>query len=563
MRKLTTSFLKSNYDVIDKSTPVYFSQEEINVDNKKLTAKEAYVDPDFYRIFGFRLKSGTPAVNLQEVVLTEKTAERFFGSDSYWKENPIGKTITIGQSLHFVVTGILATPPYSSHLKFDLLASTAVLPLLHAGGQNQDGWANEAAAYTYIQLKPDVNKKVLGNILSAATAGVNSLIPASSGKSFVFDSQPLDKISPGTKPMYNITDEPILPNLVAFSLIGFFMLLLAFFNYINLTLARSLDRAREIGIRKVAGALKLDIMLQFLSESVLVAIFAFGIAYLQLRIISRLPTVQAIIGNASEDTTLYGYFILFTIVTGLIAGWIPSKVFSSFQPVRVLKGKFNAKLFGGIGLRKTLTVIQFAASLTAIVTLLVFYKQSVYMATADYGFQRKNILNVALPNQLYQLAATALSSAPGIEKVSGTSELFGFSSGDIKFIKRERAADSVVAASFSVTPSFTTNMGLKIIAGENLPATTAEKKIPFAMVNEEACRILQYKDPSDAVGKLLWLNDSTRYMISGVVKDFHYASFFRSIQPLILVSQTGNLRYLNLRIAEGASPAIISSLQKT
>jgi putative ABC transport system permease protein len=132
------------------------------------------------------------------------------------------------------------------------------------------------------------------------------------------------------------------------------MLILAFFNYVNLTLARSLDRAREVGIRKVAGALKHHLMLQFLSESVLVALFAFGLALLQLRLISRMQIVQNLIGKVSQDKTVWLSFIVFTILTGLFAGWIPAKVLSSFQPVRVLKGKLNTRLFGGVGLRKRL-----------------------------------------------------------------------------------------------------------------------------------------------------------------------------------------------------------------
>lgn len=549
-----SNYLKKNFNIIDKSTSVYFSHEEVTANNKKLSAKEGYVDPDFYKIFGFRLKSGAPAVNPQTVVLTERTAERFFG-----KDNPIGQTITIGQSLNFVVTGILAAPQYSSHLKFDLLASTASLPLLHPG-REQNEWTDEAAAYTYVQIKTGVHKQALGNALISATIRINKMLPPSSGKSFEFNVQPLNKISPGTKPMHNTTDEPIFPNLIAFALIGFFMLLLAFFNYVNLTLARSLDRAREIGIRKVAGALKFDIMLQFLSESLVVAILAFCIAYLQLKMISSLPTVQSLIGTASQDATLWLYFVLFTLATGLIAGWIPSKVFSSFQPVKVLKGKFNAKLFGGIGLRKTLTVIQFAASLIAIVTMVIFYRQSVYMATADYGFQREKILNIALPDQQYQIAATALSSTAGIEEISGTSGLFGFSSGDTKFIKTERSADSIIASCFSVTPTFVTNMNLTIVAGQNLPVSAPEKSIPYALMNEEAARILHYKDPSDAIGKSLWVNDSTNYVIAGVVKDFHYASFLRSIQPMLLVNEPGKLRYLNLKVSDGGTPTIISSL---
>jgi putative ABC transport system permease protein len=548
-------YLKENYKVIDKSTSVYFSTDEVTVENKKLSAKEAFVDADFYTIFGFKLISGSSAIQPQTVVLTTETAERFFG-----KQNPVGRTITIGSSTEFIVSGVLAKPPFPSHLKFDMLASASSIPLLKQNNSIED-WSDEAAAYTYVQLKEGASAKTLESLLKTVTKHANTIIAPSTGKRLAFDIQPLDKISPGTIPLYNITNEPIFPNLVVFALIGLSMLLLAFFNYINLTLSRSLDRAREVGIRKVAGALKYHLVIQFLSESVLVAILAFGLAYFQLKVISGLPTVNRIIGDASEDKMLWIYFGVFTILTGLFAGWIPAKVLSAFQPVRVLKGKFNTKLFGGVGLRKTLTVIQFSASLIAIVTLIVFYRQSEYMATADYGFARQQIINITIPANSYETVAAAMTATPGVEQVAGSSGIFGFTNFDNRFIKREKIGDSLMAAYFSVTPSFLSNMGIQLIAGENLPATS-EKESHFVLINEEATRALQFKNPADAPGKVIWINDSTNYIIAGVVKDFHYASFLRRIQPLLLGTRPNEFKILNLKVAKGAEQAIILSLEK-
>jgi len=549
------AYLKNNYNVVDKSSSVHFAQYEVTVNDKKLFSKQAFVDPDFYTMFGFKLISGSPANAPQTVVLTSETAERFFG-----KRNPVGQTITFGKSVGFLVTGILGKPPSPSHLKFDMLASTSAHPLLREDKLYRE-WSNEAAAYTYVQLKAGVSGETLENILQHVTRQVNTMI-LPSGKNFVFNTQSLNQISPGTKPMYNTTNEPPFPGLLVFALIGFSMLLLAFFNFVNLTLARSLDRAREVGIRKVAGALRQHLMLQFLSESVLVAILAFGLAHFQLRLISNLPTVNRIVAGVSQDTTLWACFTVFTLLTGLFAGWIPARVLSSFQPVRVLKGKFNTRLFGGVGLRKTLTVIQFAISVIAIVTLVVFYRQSIYMATADYGFEREQILNVELPQNFYEKTASVLSTTPGIDEVSGTSAMFGFFGGDSRFIKKEKAGDSLNAAYFSASPSFVKNMGLQLIAGENLPASTLDKEAHFVVINEEACRSLQFKDPFEAPGKLIWINDSTNFIVAGVVKDFHYASFKRKIQPLLLVNKPDEFEILTLKVAKGAEQTIIPSLEK-
>ncbi|HEY6977238.1 MAG TPA: ABC transporter permease [Chitinophagaceae bacterium] len=549
-----SNYLKANYNIVENSTSVYFSHDEVNVDDKKLLAKEACVNADFYKIFGFKLLTGAAAIRPQTVVLTTETAERFFG-----KENPVGRVIGIGTSGNFLITGVLAKPAAPSHLKFDMLVSMSTMPLLK--NKIFEDWSDESSAYTYVQLKAGVPEKSLKTVLQNASRHVNTMLSASANKSFVFDTQPLNNISPGSISLYNITDEPIVPNLIAFALIGISMLLLAFFNYINLTLAHSLDRAREVGIRKVAGALKRHVVAQFLTESVLVAIFAFGLAYFQLRMARMLPTVQNMTGNVTQDKTLWLYFILFTILTGLFAGWIPARIFSAFQPVRVLKGKFNSRLFGGAGLRKTLTVIQFAVSLIAIVTLSVFYRQSIYMATADYGFQREGILKIQLPRHTFEKAAATFSAIAGIESVSGSSEMFGFSGGDTKFIKRQRVDDSITSSYFSVTPSFITDMKLQLIAGENLPPVSSDKKAHFVLVNEEACRALQFKDPATAVGNDIWVNDSTKYIIAGVVKDFHYASFLRPIQPLLLANQPDEFQVLTLKVAKSSEQNIIPSLE--
>jgi putative ABC transport system permease protein len=184
------------------------------------------------------------------------------------------------------------------------------------------------------------------------------------------------------------------------------------------------------------------------------------------------------------------------------------------------------------------------------------------MATADYGFEQERILNIQLSQNSYKKTATALSSIAGIERVSGTSGMFGYSGGDLRFIKREKISDSLNAAYFSVTPSFIKNMGIQLISGENLPNAVSEKGTGFVIINEEATRGLKFKDPIEATGKFIWLNDSTKYIVAGVVKDFHYANFIRPIQPLLLVNQPGEFRTLNLKVAKGAEQNIIPSLQK-
>lgn len=546
------AYLKKTYPQIAYCTRIIFSSGDIATSAKTLPAKQAYIDADFYHIFGFSLKNGSPAIAPQTVVLTSETATRFFGT-----ENPVGQRITLARGGDFTVTGVLAEPPHQSHLQFDVLASMPV-------NDQENGltdWSNETGGYTYVQLKTGTGEKALASILRNASDEAARRASPLLNRAFQFEAQPLRDIVPAMKPILTTTNEIPFRNLVAFAAIGAAMLLLAFFNYINLTLARSLDRAREVGIRKVAGALRRQLVLQFLSESVLTAALSFFTAQLLLRELRTLPTIERLTHFVTQDVRLWMLFALFTLCTGCVAGWIPARVLSSFQPVRVLKGKFNARLFGGIGLRKAMIVTQFAVSLIALVTLLVFYRQSTYMATADYGFTRDGIVTIAVQPQSYARIAAAFAAVAGVEQVSATSELFGFFGGDRKFVKRDKQADSLSASYYSITPSIIQSMGLTLVAGETVVVTDAEKAGHFVVINEAACRELRFQSLADAIGKEIWVTDRTPYHISGVVKDFHYASFQHSIKPLLLVYNPAEFRTLNLKITAGAGKEIASRLE--
>jgi putative ABC transport system permease protein len=314
-------------------------------------------------------------------------------------------------------------------------------------------------------------------------------------------------------------------------------------------------------VRKVLGALKSHLTLQFLAESVLVASLAFCMAEILLKLISAQAVVRRLIADIPQDWTLWIYFFVFILFTGLVAGWVPARILSSFQPVRVLSGKFNTRLFGAVGLRKALMVVQFAASLVAIITLFVFYRQSDYMANGDYGFTRDRLLNISLHGQSYEELSAAFSAVSGVEDVSAGSELFGFSGGDSRSIRRQKVSDSLTAAFFYVSPSFLHNLGLTLLTGKDLPSSNSETANRSVVINEEASRQLQFTDPYEAVGQVFWLNDSTQYQVSGVVKDFHFNSFLSSIQPLILLNHPAQFKIVNIKVAKGSEQNIIPRLE--
>ncbi len=546
-------YLQNNYPQLQKFTRVCFKETIVKADDKSFPARTAFVDPDFYKIFGFKISSGAPALNSQTIVVSQDLATRFFG-----KDDPIGKTITTPDYGPFVISGILEKNKYPSHLKFDMIAPIS----LYNSQIPIDNWPDEAAGYTYIQVKKEVSKKSINSFLTGLNNLVNKIFLKGYDKQMMFEAQPLKSITPAMHPIYNTADEPPFSVIIFLATLGAIILLLSFFNYINLMLARSLDRAREVGVRKVVGALKSNLMHQFLVESVLLTLIAFVLALVEYNFLKPLPALEGLTRDVVQDSTLWIYFIAFALLTGLTAGWIPAKVLSRFKPVDVLKGKLHVRLFGGMGLRRALTVAQFAASFIALVTLVIFFKQSNFMATAEYGFARERIINLRLQGYDYNLLSSSMLSVQGVQGVSGSSGLFGFSEDDRKFIKQRPGDDSIAASYFSVSPSFITTMQLKFIAGKNLPEHFRNTDNGFIVLNETACRLMKFKYPVESIGQLIYLNDSLQYQVAGIVKGFHFQNFQHAIAPLVLVNNPNEFKTLALKINPGADQSVLSRIEK-
>lgn len=544
-------YLREDYQGIEKTARVFFVASEAYTDVTLQNINGAFVDPEFFEMFGFKLRSGYAPIEPQTIVLTEATAKRFFGND-----DPIGKTITFKSNGEFVVTGIVEKPPFPSHLRFDYLSSMSAMALLEKQATRLANWQDEYSTYTYVMLKEGLKESDLNVLLESVSETVNRSLLADPEKVYRFQAQSLNEISPAIRPIYNTTSEPSLPNLVGFVFLGAVMLLLALFNYVNMTLARSIDRAKEVGIRKVIGAHKHHVTFQFLTESVLIAFLSLMLGEVMLESMAiSLPVVSGFIFDIPQDWTLVGYYLIFTLFTGVLAGWIPAKILSRLQPVNVLKGKFDINFFGKTGLRKILIVTQFAASLVAIVTVIVFYNQSVFMATSDYGFSKERILNVDIDPNDFEKLHNVVSQYAGVEEVSATSKLFGFSDGQKVMLSRRGLSDSVVASAFSATPSLLSTMGMNIVSGT---VNTGHRSI---IINEIAARQMEFKSPVDAIGQHVRIKQS-EYMVAGVVKDFHYAGYLTPIRPMILMYNPEAFSIMNVKIVAGSEQNVQEALAR-
>ncbi|OIN56256.1 ABC transporter permease [Arsenicibacter rosenii] len=550
--------LTRDYALAEKMTRFTRVYGDVDVNHKRLDAMSYAVDPDFFSMFGFRIRSGSPATAPNTVVLTDETAKRFFG-----KANPIGQTVRIGDLPPMTVTGILADDHRNSHLRFDLLMS------LNGANANArkylNDWTNYAGGYTYVRLKPNTPAITFDRILTDISASICRTTQFPYAKRYSFRSQPLTSISPAFKELAFSTYEPQIGGLSVEMAVGLVTLLLAGFNYVNLTLARSLSRAREVGIRKVSGAVRWQLIGQFMAESVVLSVLALLLAFVFLQLVTPMPFVQQwLVKGATWDLSLFSLFVSFALLAGLLAGFVPARILSSFEPAQVLRSQTGLKVIKGISLRKSLIVAQFTISLIAMIGLLTMIRQHRFMASSNYGFRTERVLSIPLGGVPYQRLANDLKTVAGVEELSPLSVMLADHGGDNHtMVRRNRSAtDSVGTMSISADAGFIPAMGLHLVAGQNLPVSHRDSSGRLVLVNQEMVKALKLGDARDAVGKTIWLNDSTDVQIAGVIADFRYATMAWAIMPLLIQYEPGRFHYLNVTVAKDADTQVLADVKR-
>lgn len=550
--------LKRDYDFVEETARVVRTYGEVTGNQRHLSLLSFAVDAGFFRVFNYPLAQGEPAMRPGTAVISRETAERFFGTAS-----PIGQVITQEGRSPAVVTGVLADTIILSHLRFDVLFSLEN-PAPQKASPMADDWKTYDNGYTYVLLRPQTTAERLKAILPAVSARALRGVSFRQEKGYQFRQQALADISPSRQERMYGTYEPQIGGLLVEMGVGLVTLLMAAFNYINLTLARSLGRAREVGIRKVAGALRRQILAQFMAESVVLSLLALALAALMLELIRPMAFVQRwLLGGIPHDATLWLTFIAFSLVAGLLAGFVPARVLSGFQPAQVLRSQTGLRMIRGISLRKALIVTQFVVSLVALIGLLTMSRQQYYMADGDYGFRRERVLNIPLNTLPLARLADELRRLPGVERVTATSERFGHHGDYYGPVKRRRGGpDSTGTFIWSVDEHMVSTLNLRLAAGRNLPPASADSPGHLVLLNEEAVRAFRLGSAREAVGQSLWLNDSTEVTVAGVLNDFRFTTFTWAMRPLILRNVPAQYRYLSVAVAEGAEQAVLADAQR-
>lgn len=546
------SELSGQKDIVEQAVQLYPALKgKASNGDKELYINGAFTDPSFFKVFGFKLFSGDQNTAFEAtngIVLTSETAAKFFG-----KTDPVGKTLSFDKTGVFQVTGVLEKKPGKSHLDFDAYASSKAITQLEKAKVLPpllNNWNSMNNAYSYVVLKKGISEKTLNKILQQIASKPE--LKSGDGK-FNFISQSLTKITPGTDGIYN---EPgkgtVWAKLLTVIGAGLIILIAAGFNYTNLTIARALSRAKEVGIRKASGASRFQIFFQYIIEAVLIALLALVFAYLLF--VGFKPGEEV-------PLSLVLTFFLFTIITGTIAGAFPAWVLSSFKPVNVLKNISTQKIFGNLSLQKGLMVFQFTLSLIIIIFLSAYYRQFSYLKTLDLGFYSKNIITIPFSGK-DKVFVNEVSRLTGVGQVYRVSENFGLrQSGSVPvFQSKTTVNQGILSDYYFIEPSTVTVQRLKLIAGENFFEKKEYIKEKSILINEKAVGAFGFKNAVSAVGKTVWLNDSTPVEVIGVIKDFYHIGAARRITPLVLRNKSDAFNYLNIEVNAADKEQVIKQI---
>ena len=545
-----------------------------NPDNNVVIRQSGFffTDPEVFEVFDINLVRGDSGRVLSEpnsVVITENVATVYFGD-----EDPMGKTFHFEGRIALRVTGVMENWPQNSHFKADFLTPFATLRNLWGNYDELVSRWRWNPVWTYILTEPGVDDQQLEqNIVEISDPFYDEYFTGS--ESVDLSLQPLDDIWLTAGLDSEIEPVSNSVNVYLFGLVAIFILTLACINFINLSTASALRRSKEVGVRKVLGAERSGIAGQFIIESVIFTLvsFAVGIVIGWLAFpYFEMFTGRELMSANLELTEIIFFISVFVVVIALLAGFYPSAVLSSFNPIDSLRGK-QSKGKSGTRVRKALVLVQFSITAILLIGTSLVYFQHQHLQEKDLGFDTEQIIAVPVYltsaiwsyDELKQRALTHTS----ILQISGTQSLFGSS----KFWKFDYTPDdsgNEDSPSFSklfVLHDILETMDIEIIAGRNFSEDFSTDGEQALLINREMVDYLEWGDPEDAVGRTFRDPNGSSYSVVGVTENFNHTYLRRELEPLILdlpanmTQRIANIEYMKVRLAPGSPSDAIEHLQ--
>ncbi len=523
-----------------------------------------YADSGFFRIFTVPLLHGDPLTALEgvnKIVLSETTARKYFG-----EEHPVGKVLRFNDQIDLTVSGVCKDYPDNSHFNFNALISFATRVEMAFPGW-ADAWGN-LSMYTYIMLEPN-----------ASIDSLESKLPGFLPRYFDEEIEASNiRIDPYLQP---VTDIHLHSNLMAelgsnsdisyiylLMAITLFILVLASINFMNLSTAKSTSRAKEVGIRKVVGAKRKNLISQFIGESVVISMISLFISLILIELL--LPTFNQITGKNLDMQYILDWqitlgFFLLAVFVGVIAGSYPAFYLSAFNPLRVLKGRIKVGSSNSL-LRNILVFIQFTISIALIIGTVIIFRQLNYVKNINLGFDDENVVVITLRNEESRTKGRIIKDEfLKNPDVTGISLSDGYPGGTLSgsgyFPEGLGEEDPWLIYGFSVDPDFIDKTArMSIIEGRNFSDEFPSDSTGI-LINETLMRELEWTD--DPIGKIIHSDreDSLEFRVIGVVGDFHNQSLHSKIKPVLLQFLRDDPRFIMIRIRENDPRSVLNELE--
>ncbi|WP_232825765.1 ABC transporter permease [Algoriphagus litoralis] len=574
--------LKSEFPSIEAAAAI---NSEIGGDviyaDKFATGGGYFADGNFFQILDYSFKEGNPSTALNEpfsLVISSEVAQILFGTES-----ALGKSVkfqdkdmramdieegnTVTDFGYFTITGVLNPNPGKTHLPFKFLASLSTMKSLPEGAvlsRGDEDWDNVWSNYTYVLLKEGQSKGDLQANLDQISEEIYG--PRYDDK-HSFKAMALRDLSP-TAFISNTTHVSV-PKVVLL-ILGVLCLVVMFsacLNYTNMAVARSLTRLKEVGVRKVSGANKAQIFIQFITEAVVISLCSLFFAFLLLQVLEQgflgLTFNQYLRISFSQSLPGIFIFIGFSILVGIVAGILPASYVAKLNPVSLFNNLSNVKIFKSLGIRNVLLVFQFSISLIFIISIILIQSQARHMLNFDYGFDKENIVSVKLYDPAnYQRFAQAVVSNPQVSEVGATSLIPGGGWNlTLDAVNLDFPTDTILTNYFDINSSTSAVLDLKLIAGQNLPMEGSDNLV---LINEFAVKTFNLGSNEQAVGKQLVLDENGEFkniQVAGVVRDFQFLSPDRAMESLVLRNRNDAMAFALVKVSGQNQQETLAALE--
>lgn len=525
-----------------------------------------FADPSVFEVFSFTILKGSQETALNDpfsLVITEGKAKKLFG-----REDPLGKMIIYNSKHPVKITGVMKNIPANTHLKCDFLMSFSSLKSL--GRVPDRPWNVFGDTYTYLLVKENASIEDL-------KLKIHALLEKNTSKDFTemitFDLLSLTDIHMKSKAIVDLAPRGNMTYVYVFFSVAVLVLLIACFNFMNLSTARSLRRMKEVGMRKVLGAKRLQIIKQFLGESLVITFLAVALALILFDLLY--PVLNAFLENSlnigqQNFKYLFGIVPLVVIIVGVLAGSYPAFFVSNYRPIQAITEGFSPKSARS-GFRRILVIAQFAVAVILIIGTTVIFRQLDFMKNSDLGFKKENVVLINFRPRSpdfsgkYSVLLNEFQRQPQVVSVAGAYTVPGRFSKETKTIQR-RTGSSVEMFSIqaiSVGFDYIASMGMEIVEGRNFSRDIPSDEGYSMLLNQQAVKQFNLSDPIGEKFVVPGPGGRREMTVAGVVKDFHVYSLKMKIEPLMLYISPDYFYNIVMRIRPDEIQNTLASLEKT